>query len=297
MRNIVTAVCWLALLSPVAVYALDADYPSLGVRVTNLPANAKNLGVSEQFKGYEAGISLGAGATIQIVRLDEPAPEGDMKDDAYRNALFKQFGIPAAGGSIHGLTSVSGHIAWVSGFAQRLGPMLAYHCNYYLVVGQHLDEITISAVDRAKTARASFDTAVQVIASDLIFEAVQRPPEKSLAPGEMPTFLLGDMATPYYSARARRLGTHGEVDLEFNINDAGKAQGAKAVNGADADLVDSALSMLRSGGFRVPKTWEQSGGTKQTFKMVFRFQLSCPADQQPPEDPHVVRICASLVAR
>ena len=69
------------------------------------------------------------------------------------------------------------------------------------------------------------------------------------------------------------------------------------MNSADADLIDSALSMLRSGGFRVPRTWEQSGGTKQTFKMVFRFQLSCPAGQQVPEDAHVMRICGSTLAR
>jgi TonB family protein len=298
MRNIVIAAYWIALVLPVAVRAMDADYPAIGIKVTSLPASATSLGVSEQFKGYQAEVLLGPGAMIRMLRLDGPAPEGNMEDKGYRDALLKQFDIPTAGGGIHGVTNVSGRLAWVWSSVARIGPMLAYRCNYYLVIDQHLDEIMITAAGRAKAAQATFDAAAKVIASGLVFEAAQRPPERALAPGELPPFLVGGAGAPPYSDRARRLGEQGEVHLEFNIDGVGKAQAVKVVDNAGPDLASVALTMLKRGSFKVPQTWEQIGGPKETFRMEFRFRLSCPlvrpSLEQP--DPHVVTICASLLA-
>lgn len=102
----------------------------------------------------------------------------------------------------------------------------------------------------------------------------------------------------FYPDRARRIGEAGIVMLKFNIDGRGAIQGVTAGPDANADLAQAAESMLQNGRFKVPPGWEQSGGSKQSFTMEFRYYLRCPPDHPLPEvvpDGQVETICGSTL--
>lgn len=301
-KTVIIMACWFAALSPLAARAADVDYPALGIKLTDLPEGAKALDVGETLQGYRARIEFGGEATsAEISRFDKAVPEGNIAESSFRGAVFKQVGILEAHGSINKLVTIAGQPAWMTGSAQGFGPKeAAYQCYFYLVVGQHLYEIAVLAVGTKDSAESGFNAAVKTIASGLAFEPVERQPDKALAPGEMPLFLMGSQVGRLYSDRARRLGEQGIVLLEFNIDGGGVAQGVKVKDGANADLADTAKSLLKSGGFKVPQGWEQGGGSKQSFTMEFRYELRCPPDHPLPEvvpDAQVETICGSTLPR
>jgi Gram-negative bacterial TonB protein C-terminal len=291
--------CFLALLSSAAAPAMEMDYPALGVRLTELPADSKTLGDGDMWKGYRVRIAIDRNASIVISRFDQVVSQGNLADKGYRDALRNQLDIQPVSGSVRKLVTVAGQPAWLVGSAQRVGPMALYQCNYLLVVDHHLYEIAISAVGESKAATSSFETAAESVGS-VVFGPVQPRAEKPLAAGEMPPFLLGNGSNHFYPDSARRLGEQGAVELKFSIDGAGSAQGVQAAGDANADLVKSAESYLADGGFKVPQGWEQSGGPKQTFTMEFRFELSCPDAHPPPQvvpEAQLVTICASILQR
>jgi TonB family protein len=296
MWKAVIAACSIGLLLPVAAWAADIDYPALGIKLTALPDGAKTVYVQERVKGYEAQTSFGPNTRIQIFRFDAPVSDGNIADPAYRNALLTQAGIQPGSGGTQMLATVAGRAAWVVGGSQQLAPgMVAYYCNYYVVVSQHLYWIDISAFGSPKQANSNFDAAATNIATRLVFETVQPQPEKALAPGEMPPFLMGSSSWRYPD-RARRVGEQGIVKLEFAIGGDGTAQGVKvASNDAGPDLAQVAISMLKDGGFKVPQGWQQS---TSSFTMEWHFKLSCPrTGGSSPEDldPRVITVCGSVL--
>lgn len=102
----------------------------------------------------------------------------------------------------------------------------------------------------------------------------------------------------FYPDRARRIGEADIVMLKFNIDGRGVIQGVTAGPDANADLAQAAESMLQNGRFKVPPGWEQSGGSKQSFTMEFRYYLRCPPDHPLPEvvpDGQVETICGSTL--
>ncbi|HEY7889840.1 MAG TPA: energy transducer TonB [Steroidobacteraceae bacterium] len=292
--------CWMMVFSPLVTHAAALDYPALGVRLNDLPAGAKSLGVGENLRGYHVQILFDTATTsATISRFDEAVPQGNVADEAYRKALFEQFDIHSENGSVK-LVTIAGQPAWMSGSAQRFGPMARYACDFYLVVGDHLYDIAVSAIGKVKPAAANFNAAAVAIVSSLAFEPVQQQPDKPLAPGELPPFLMGNQTEPFYSDRARRIGESGVVMLKFNIDGGGVARDMTVAGHANADLAESAVSMIESGRFKVPQEWEQSGGAKQTFTMEFRFELSCPPAHPLPEvvpDSQVETICGSTLER
>jgi TonB family protein len=291
------AACSIAFLLPVTTYAVNFDYPTLGLKLTGLPENAKSLGVHELLKEDQVEILFGGRTSALISRRDEPVPQGTIADKGYRDALLKQLGIHPKGGALP-LVLIAGQPAWGTGYAERFGPLMTYQCAFYLVVGAHVYEISISTVGEAGPASASFDTAAKEVTSGLVFEPVQPPVEKPLAPGEMPEFLMGS-SMDYYPDRERRLGEQGVVDVEFAIDGRGAAEDVKIRNHANRDFSNLALSMLRSGGFKIPQGWEQSGASKQSFTMEFRFGLDCPAKLPPSKlklpPQQVITICSSSI--
>lgn len=221
-KTAVIAACWLTFLSPLAAHAVDVDYPDLGVKLTNLPQSAKAGRVGESLQGYSARILFGDEATsAEIYRFDEAVPEGSITDKSYREALNKQLGVPETEAPINKPVTLAGQLAWMTGFAQGFGPMAVYRCSFYLVVGQHLYQLAVSATGKKQAAASSFNAAAQAIASGLVFEPVERQPDKPLAPGELPPFLMGRQLGPFYPERARRLGEAGIVMLKFNIDGRG----------------------------------------------------------------------------
>ncbi|MGB6486443.1 MAG: energy transducer TonB [Steroidobacteraceae bacterium] len=294
MRKVAIAACSIVFLLPFAAHAVDIDYPALGVKLTALPASAKTVYAQERFKGYEAQASFGPTTKVQIFRFDESVRDGNIADPAYRDALLKQFGIQPGSSGTQLVATVAGRPAWVVGASQQLvpGAVMAYYCNYYLVVSQHFYWIDISAFGAPKAASSDFDAAATNIATGLVFEPVRPQPEKPLAPGEMPAFLMGN-APWHYPDSARRLGEQGVVKVEFTIGGDGTAQDVKVTSNAGADLAQVAVSMLKDGGFKVPQGWQQSA---QTFTMEWHFKLDCPASGSSPEDlnPQVMTMCASV---
>ena len=283
-KTAVIVACWLTCLSPLAAHAVDVDYPDLGVKLTNLPASAKAGRVGESLQGYSVQILFGDETTsADIYRFDEAVPEGNIADKSYRKTLNKQLGVPEAGAPINKPVTIAGQSGWMTGFAQGFGPMAVYRCSFYLVVGQHLYRIAVSATGKKQAAASSFNAAAQAIASGLVFEPVERQPDKPLAPGELPPFLMGRQVGPFYPDRARRIGEAGIVMLKFNIDGRGAIQDVRAGPEANADLAQAAESMLQNGRFKVPQGWEQSGGSKQSFTMEFRYYLSCPPDHPLPD--------------
>jgi TonB family protein len=294
-RILVVVVCWaFSFLSPLAARATDVEYPSLGIKLTNLPNNAKGLGVQERLKEDQVQILFGGNTSALISRLDEPVPQGDIADKGYRDALLKQLGIHPRGGALP-MVLIASQPAWGTGYAQHFGPLTAYRCAFYLVVGGHLYEIAVSAVGEGQPTQASFDTAAREVTSGLVFEPVQPLPEKPLAPGEMPRFLMGSAVEDYYPNRERRLGEQGVVDVEFSIDGQGVAQGVKVTNRANRNFSGVAVTMLKSGGFKIPRGWEQTGGPKRSFTMEIRFGLNCPTTFPPSNlpDAQVITICGT----
>ncbi|MBW4051746.1 MAG: hypothetical protein HIU85_09815 [Proteobacteria bacterium] len=297
MRKIsVIVACWLTLLSSAAARAAEADFPALGVRLTDLPAEARSLGVGETLKAYDVEIQFGRIASARISRYDEALPSGDIGQKAYRDALFSRLGVHRANGTLHRLVAIAGHPAWAIAAAQRLGPIAVYDSSYYLIVRRHLYEITISAAGKAQPANSSFDSVSNAIASGIVFEPVQRPPEKPLAPGQMPRFLMGSQAAAFYPPRELRAERHGIVELTFNIDGDGAARDLKVAGDANQNFARVALSMLKDGGFKIPPGWLQSGGPKEKFTMEFRFELTCPAAHPLPKlvpQAQLVTLCGS----
>lgn len=297
------AVCWIAFLLPAQAPAMDLDYPALGLKLTHLPDGAKSSGVGERLMEDQVQILFAGNTSATISRLDEPVPQGNIADEKYRDALLKQLGIHLSGRALP-VVLIGGQPAWGNGYTEQFGSITTYQCFFYLVVGAHFYEITIRAAgDKPDPTSASFDAAANDIISDLAFEPVQPLPEKPLAAGEMPKFLMGSSTDDYYPDRARALGEQGVVDVEFSIDGSGAAQGVKVTNHAYRDLSDAALSMLRASGFKIPQGWEQSGASKGFFTMEFRFELtpdgSCPPTQPPRRPPiaEVLTTCSAAIRR
>ncbi len=168
---------------------------------------------------------------------------------------------------------------------------------FYLVVGEHLYEIAVSAIGEQWSARKRLNAAAKEVTSGLAFELVQPLPEKPLAPGEMPKFLMESLTTQYYPLAELSVGGQAAVAVEFSIDGRGTAQGVRVTNHPTPDFSKAAVSILRSGGFNIPETWEQSGASKQSFMMEFRFGLGvgCNTILPPSKLParQVVTICAT----
>lgn len=293
---VVVTVCWaFSFLSPLDARAMDVEYPPLGIKLTNLPDDAKSLGFQERLREDRVQILFRGDTSALISRLDEPVPQGDITDKGYRDALFKQFGIHPLGGALPAVL-IAGQPAWGTGYAQHFGPLTAYQCEFYLVVGGHVYEIALSAVGPEQPAQANFDTAAREVTSGLVFETVQPLPEKPLAAGEMPKFLMGSAGGDYYPDRERRLAEQGVADVQFTIDGQGAAQDIKVTNHANRDFSEVAVSMLKSGGFKIPRGWEQSDGPEQSFTMEIRFGLNCPTTFAPSKVPEaqVITICGTI---
>lgn len=275
-----------------AASAADLDYPSLGVKLTNLPGNARGGGVIELLRQDQVEILFGGMTSARVSRHDEPVPQGNIADKGYRDALFKQLGIHRIGGALPPVL-IAGQPAWGIGSVQRFGAEAAeYQCVFYLVVGGHLYEIEIFAGGDPWRAKRNFHAAAEEVTSGLLFEPVRPLPEKPLAPGEMPRFLPESSMDPPYPEGEWAAGEQGVVDVEFRIDGRGVAQDVKVTNDAARDFSKVVVSTLRSGGFKIPPGWEQSAASKERFTMEFRFQLGCPATFPLPKAPRqVVTIC------
>jgi hypothetical protein len=295
-KTALIAACWLTFLLPASVQAVDFDYPALGAKLTNLPAGAKSLGLNELLNEDLVEIQFGGTTSARISRRDETVSQGNIADDGYRDALFKQLGIQPTGRALP-VVLIAGRPAWGTGYVQVFGPLITYQCTFYLVLGGHLYQIAVFAGGKASAARKSFETAAKEITSGLVFEPVQPLPDKPLAAGEMPKFLPAPATTAYYPDYERRIGEQGVVDVEFSIDGRGAAQDLKVTNEANRDFAKRAVGFVSSGGFKIPPGWQQSSASKQSFTMEFRFELHCPATLVPSKLPpeQVITICGSSI--
>lgn len=98
MKKSAVVACWIAaLVSPFAAHAMSLDYPALGVKLTNLPDSAKSFGFQELLREDVVGIQFDERTSAMIFRHDETVPQGNIADEGYRDALFKQLGIHPMG--------------------------------------------------------------------------------------------------------------------------------------------------------------------------------------------------------
>ena len=105
MKKSAVALCLSRLvLWPLAVSALDVEYPTLGIKLPNLPDDSKSLGAHELVKEIRTQIMFGGASIARISRLDEPVPTGNFADDGYRDALLKKFDIHPKGGALRAVS-------------------------------------------------------------------------------------------------------------------------------------------------------------------------------------------------
>lgn len=288
-RTIIGALAATACLAPLACLAGEAELPELGITVRDLPELVAKPTVRERPQGYEASASFAATTSLNVYRQDESVTPGSLGDASYRATVLAPLGEPQDWKDKGTMTSIGSHEAWISLHVTRLGPMSANRITLYTIVDQYRYRIIVTAM--GSKPPAEFDAVVKAVLSSAAFEPVRRPvePEWLAAehPDRIPRFVPGEFVSLYPPPSIRR-GEQGAIDVEFSIDDRGRATGLKLVKSAYSDLGERLPEYFEQRVFKVPRDWEQTGSDRRRFTKEFLFTLAppgsaCPASRAPAE--------------
>lgn len=293
-----------ALLHPSFCRAAVLEIPALGVRFTNVPAEATAPTVMERPTGSEARFEIGE-TTLSVYREDAKVPQGStVKDNRYLQGI-RIPGYPPENISRGGQTTIAGYPAWTRQAESSIAPFVIYHrWTAYLIVDGHLYRLLIFAVTREPSV-AHFMTAMKAM-SGIAFIPVVRPANRSndaseagSEPGRsgsrLPRFISSGVDY-LYSAQAQRLGEEGDVDVAFNIDRQGHVQELRQFFASAPHLGERIPRFLHNGVFKVGPNWHASGGDQRRYRMEFQFSLRCPAVSKPSPIPNTatVAVCVNL---
>jgi hypothetical protein len=256
-------------------FAESIQIPELGVYMPDAPAGLAVPRVSQYIDGSRASLAIGT-AHLLIARLEAEVPAGsDVRERAYRAAQREYFHDNLGAQGREQATMIGGRDSWTMATAVRSaqGASVRYRSITYVIFQQHFYRLEVHATG-VGTKPPDYSSALTAL-SRLTFAPIERSGTPVAPAGLLSTPVFhGNSSKPYYPAALSRRGVQGIVDLEFSIDDHGRAYDVRQTYADSENLGEAAEDELRAGTFNIYEGWKEKGYSSVRLNIEFQYRLT-----------------------